>query len=676
MGVRKESLFLRPYYIKFLVVFFSLSAIISVISSSESYSYALGVNSGNTVNIIQNPTQWVFNNDSGFPSIDSPIVNTTTTTIAPVSQMALENGGEVTVGVQQLPRSLNPYTPQGQNSVAEMIDSAIWPGVFAVGSGDQMVLQQSLIQSAEVVGINPQRVEYQITPGAKWASGQPITANDFIAMWHFILQNSASLPPNLLVSGYSDISTMVSLNSGTEVLLTFTHPYADWNGLFSTIIPPWLLTKAGLPKLSNYSDFVNLPSGGPFVIKNYIPGKSLLLAQNANYFGTKANLEYIKFLVVSNESQMIRDLANGTVDISSSAPNSQLSSFLNANPSVVATQVTTSRLWQIVFNVAVSPLSNLNLRNAIASIIDRTEIFWDTEGIISSDFSMNNNQLFLRGYPQSAGNSAGFQQSNLPNAAQYLIAAKYHMNQNGNYISKKGTPLKLTLLVPLKAKLADAMAGVISAELRYSGIRVSLKYETLHTMLDNSLPEGKFQFALAPYDLSQFPVANAALYVNPDYSEATLKSDLHVTKSNPNKHQKITGHESHNIKINHSNFTNTINKIDYGLSSLTLHSQSDPFSLADDAVNSNISGFQSSAVSSLLQQANQQLNTPISISDYNQADALIWQAMPTLPLFQLPADLIVRVGVENVTYGSGPATFGWDMADWGIQLNSPIPVLH
>ncbi len=660
---------MRRHCLKLCTVLLPLLAIASVIIS-PSDSYASGTNSGTSVNIIQDPIQWVFNNDSGLPSTYSPVVDTTTTTLVPVNQAALENGGEVTVGVQQLPSSLNPYTAKGANSVASMVESAIWPGVFAIGPMNQMVLQQSFVQSAEVVGINPQRVEYQIVPNAKWSSGQPITAYDFTAMWHFFQSDTQYLPPGDLPTGYSDIQSIVSLNKGSEALVTFTHPYANWDGLFSTIIPPWLILKTELPKLSNPSDFVDLPSGGPFVVKSYIPGKSLLLAQNPNYFGTKSNLEYIKFLLIDNSAQLISDLADGKVDIAASVPNARLSSFLNADPFVTSTQVSTSHLWQIVFNVDVPPLANVQLRDAIASIVDRPQLFWDTQGIVAPDPTISNNQLFLNGYPQSIGNSAGFQQSNLINAMQYLAAAKYHQNKAGKYVSKSGALLKLTLLVPQKAKLANAMAKIISVELDQAGITVFTKYEKMAAMLTASLPEGKFQFALAPYNLSEFPAANAAMYVDPDYSVSTINLNKQTAKSTQTKRP------SNRVRPVSKNLNHSSSKTSYGLSNLAKYSQSDPYSLAEDAATSNVSGFNSSAVSSLLQQASQQLNTPISIADYNQADALIWQKMPTLPLFQLPAVLIVRAGVENVTYGTGMSNFGWDMGNWGIQLNPPIPILH
>ncbi len=675
VGVAENSRIKRRHsFLVLIAVFFVLTSNFLFVSSV--YAVNSG-NSGTNINIIQSPSRWVFDSGSGLPEIDSPVVTTTTTTTPSSGQVALENGGEVTVAVSQLPDSLNPYASGGESNVAAMVESAIWPGAFTVSSGYQMTLQQSFIQSAEVIGVSPEEVEYQISPKAKWSTGQPINAYNLIEMWHFLQKLAPELGPNQLPTGYLDIAKISVLSGGSEALVTFKHPYADWEGLFPYLLPPWLLTPASLSKLSDYADFTDLPSGGAFVVKSYVPGKSLLLEKNQGYFGTAANLEYIKFIVVNNETSLIRDLADGEIDIAAVTPGKDISAFLGTTPFLTSTSVTTPRLWQVVFNVNEHPISNLILREALSDVINRSQLFWETEGINSNNFALNNNQLFLNGYPQSVGEGTGSQGSDIAAADQLLSSAGYRQ-KNGYYVSREGKILNLTLLVPKNATLADKMAEILKYEFINAGISVSLRYESISVMLKTDLPEGKFQMALAPYALSEFPIANAATYLDPvNLSSAGLSKShdkgkrIHARKGSYTSLRLGTTTTFTSAKVN-----NLIAQDGYGITNVAMHSGSDPGALADGSVNSDVSGLNLPQLSLLLEQASQQLDTPTSIADYNKADALIWNAMPTLPLFQLPEILIVRQGIDNVSYGSGNAGFGWNLSDWGIQISPPplIPI--
>jgi|GEM_PF-5875539 len=672
VGINYKNCFISRHH-SYLSIFIVAIFVLTVNFFAVPDSYAS--NSGSNINIIQTPNRWVFNVNSGVPYIRSPLV--TTTTSIPASQIQLENGGEVTVAVSQLPSSLNPYIGQGESAIASMIESAIWPGVFDIGPGNKMVLQQSFVTSAEVIGVSPEKVEYQISPTAKWSTGEPINASDFVDMWHFLKRISPELPANDLPTGYLDINNIAALNNGTEALVTFNHPYANWNGLFSYILPSWLILPNAIGKLSSSKYFTALPSGGPFVIKSYIPGKSLLLEQNQNYFAGKSNLQYIRFLVVKSEAKLIHDFADGNVDIAAVSPNKTLNAFLNTTPFFKSTSVATSRLWQIVFNVANGPTASLDLREAITNTIDLPQLFWETEGLNSANIVINNNQLFLSGYPGSIGGNSQFQQANIPVAEQFLSTAGYHKNSLGNYVSKHNKALELSLLVPNKALLAGQLANLIKFELANVGIKVSLKYEPLSYMLTTSLPDGSFQFALAPYDLSEFPIANSVSYLDP----VNLSSGQSGRKKSK-KHTSAGGYTTTNGKSKFlSKKVGTENAIlaaGYGIANVLPHSGKDPGALDTNSINADISGFNIPQISTLLMQGSQQLNTPLSIADYNSADTLIWDNLPTLPLFQLPEELIVREGIANVSYGSGNTTFGWDMTNWGIQMNPAplVPILH
>jgi len=97
--------------------------------------------------------------------------------------LVAEDGGTVTVDVDAVPTTLNDHTVTGDNAATQAVCSLFWPQVFQVAPGQAPTLDTDVVQSAEVVSLNPQTVVYQINPKAVWSDGTPVTAQDFVYDW-------------------------------------------------------------------------------------------------------------------------------------------------------------------------------------------------------------------------------------------------------------------------------------------------------------------------------------------------------------------------------------------------------------------------------------------------------------------------------------------------------------
>ncbi len=92
-------------------------------------------------------------------------------------------GGTATVALDEVPTTLNDHTPAGDTPAGRMLASAVWAQVFRVGPGLTPQLDTNVVDSAEVVSLQPQTVVYQIDPRAVWSDGVPISAADFAYAW-------------------------------------------------------------------------------------------------------------------------------------------------------------------------------------------------------------------------------------------------------------------------------------------------------------------------------------------------------------------------------------------------------------------------------------------------------------------------------------------------------------
>ncbi|MDR3650313.1 MAG: hypothetical protein P4L20_14550, partial [Acidimicrobiales bacterium] len=92
-------------------------------------------------------------------------------------------GGTATVALDDVPATLNDHTVAGDTATGRMLASAVWAQVFRVGPGLTPQLDTNVVDSAEVVSLQPQTVVYQIDPRAVWSDGVPIGAEDVVYAW-------------------------------------------------------------------------------------------------------------------------------------------------------------------------------------------------------------------------------------------------------------------------------------------------------------------------------------------------------------------------------------------------------------------------------------------------------------------------------------------------------------
>ncbi len=578
--------------------------------------------------------------------MSSASTTSTTTTLAPTTSttapakgpIVLEDGGTVTVAVANLPLNLNPYTAGRAAGPTAMVSSMVWPSVFSVGTGFTIVLNQALVTNAEVVGVNPQRVEYQIDPQATWSDGVPITASDFVYLWKQLRGEVGQLAPSTLVAGYADISSIVSANGGKTVFVTFAKPYVDWEGLFSPLLPAHVGAHVDFATGFSPTDPSTAISGGPFVIQTYTPGQRVVLVRNPSYWDKPANLASIVLKVVRGQAAILAALVHATVDVGLLEPSPSLAAAVNASGTLLSRSVETPTLWQLDFNLADPTLSDVRIRDALAQVVNRWELAWDTVGRQTRDVHITGNRLFLSGFPGSAGGDSGFQQVNYVNAATLFADAGYTMATSGPndglLVGPSGRPLRLALVGPSYDPVVAGLEQLLKAQLLSAGIELDISTVPAGTLLSSVLPTGGYQLALAPYQLSSFPSANAAAFSAP----------VGPTPVTP------------------------------GVASTSSNSGVEPGALGLGGVTADVNGFDDVEVDSLFEQAIQQLTRPRAAGFYDSADARLWQDLPTLPLFQMPATLVWHVGIDNLTYAASPAGVAWDAAQWGIQI-SPTPTV-
>jgi peptide/nickel transport system substrate-binding protein len=155
--------------------------------------------------------------------------------------------------------------------------------------------------------------------------------------------------------------------------------------------------------------------------------------------------------------------------------------------------------------------------------------------------------------------------------------------------AKDGKTLSLTLVTRTGSALDTQVAGLISSQLESAGIAVRTKAVSAATLIPGYVAKGDYDLALFSWPASRYPVADeAAIYAKPQVA-------------------------------------------------------------ADGAIvdGANLSGVGTDEIDRLMQEASLSLDPAAAAKLTNEADTRIWQAAPSLPLFQDPELVATRDTVAN-----------------------------
>ena len=572
--------------------------------------------------------------------------SSTSTTLAGQGGVKILDGGSVTFAVSRLPTQFNPLTPGGSNSITQMVMEQVLPQLFVTGPSMQIHAVDGLVTSAEVTGLKPQTVVYTLAKGARWSDGVAISASDFTYDWHALMRIGPSLPATFPLAGYEDITSVtgsVSKKLGTTVKVVFAKPYADWMALFNDLVPAHIARRYGWVNAFEGRKPAHLVSGGPFVITKIVPDKELVLSRNPAFWGRRTHLDHIVFKVEHSEGATLRALRTGSVDLAELAPGANVTGVVTRSVDLEQTVSDSATLWQLAFNFADPVTGRLVMREAIAAAIDRPEVVADSVGVVEPGALAPGNRIYAAGQPGGILNDSAYLAPDDAEADLLLVAAGYVLDAEGVARSATGRPLVIVLTGPKGNPTVAAAEREIQAELLPAGIRLRIRNVPLASLLSAILPQGRYQLAIAPYIESPYPSTMAGLYTEP----------VGPTPS------PIGG------------ATPSVPAAAGGTASYPAGTGTEPSAVHAGGVTRDVLGFSEPDVGGLFATAQSELNAAADAGLYNQIDTLLWQDLPTLPLFQMPSALVRQAKVVNVADTATLAGPMWDAQDWAIQLSPP-----
>ncbi len=536
-------------------------------------------------------------------SVGAATISSTSIVPATTTTIAPERS-QVTVAASVLPTNFNPNTPAGNNSVTRQIMTNVWPSVFYVNSKFQPVLNSSLVSSAELVSTKPQKVIYRINPQAHWADGTPISASDFIYNW-------------MAQSGDSGIQDL----GGSPFLANSTVGYRDIksvtgsnNGKTVTVV------------------FKSLFSEWEHLFNPLVP------AQVAKAVGWNVGF--------TQPSPAI-EVSGGPYEISNYIPGKELE--LVRNPNYWGRKAT---IGKIVF------LDDPNPSNYPNQLSDGTVnvVYTPAHDLLYSSLSQLPNVKTLV-VPSLTVETLIFNVAKTPlSDAKVRQAIALALDRNaiisdaigsydprarpaGNNIYPQGLPEYQNNGTKYETPNPSAAVALLTSD-GYSRSQLGVMTKNGQPLVLSISVDNSDQQLLDVENLIVQQLSNIGIVVNPvNYSEGTLMGSV---LSGGNFDMAIVSQPGS------SNATYYAGRyLSSGLGSLD-----------------NYSRYSNPQADALIAKASTELDPGTSAAEYNQLDQLIWNDLPSLPLYSVPQILAYTSGYHFIGASGRSSTIFWDSSTW------------
>jgi peptide/nickel transport system substrate-binding protein len=217
---------------------------------------------------------------------------------------------------------------------------------------------------------------------------------------------------------------------------------------------------------------------GPFRFVSASQDKDVVIERNNNYWGAKAKLDRVRFMVVPDTTTRALELRKGSADLESNALTPDMEYTLQREPAVRIARGPGTRLAYMAFNLRDPILKDVRVRQAIAYAIDRQALIhylWRDSARPASTVLPPESWAYdakLKQYPHD------------PARARQLLDA-------AGYSTSNGIRFRLTMKTSTEES-SRAMAAVFQQQLREVGIALDIRSFEAATFFSD-VTHGEFQ---------------------------------------------------------------------------------------------------------------------------------------------------------------------------------------
>ncbi|MFD5865307.1 ABC transporter substrate-binding protein [Agromyces sp. NPDC127015] len=330
-------------------------------------------------------------------------------------------------------------------------------------------------------------------------------------------------------SGYTGIESVETPDPQTAIV-TLGSSYAGWRSLFSVygVLPSHLLD--GKDRAAIMKDGYDF-SGGPWKIESWDRGTSVTLVPNEEYWGEQPHLDKVTFMFLPDTAAAFQALKSGQVD--ALYPSAQLDALkqIEAGLPGISSSIDarSGNLEALWFNNSVAPFDSKAVRTAIAYSLDRDAIVKRLFGELGIDSAQ---QSFITPIVGAfGGDDFAEYTKDLDQVDEIMTDDGWEKNADGVW-AKDGETASFTLETLAGNKRRDLTVQVIQSQLQEAGFEMDIKSVTPADLFGTIAPEGDFQAGLwAIVDTFPEPTLSASFTSTNIPSEANGYSGINFFRA-------------------------------------------------------------------------------------------------------------------------------------------------
>ncbi len=466
----------------------------------------------------------------------------------PYIRPKVPDAGTVTIAVDETFTNYNNNTSNANDIANPYIDNLVQPSPFFtndVNNSTKVQVDGDLMSSVKVLSTSPETIQYNINPKAVWSDGVPFDCADFYYQWLANPQDSSPLAAKFqkLAPGIDHIGKMDCSNNNKTVTATFAQPWADWQGLFSIMVPAHLawqdagITEDQFLKLkdTNAADNATLLkladdftggdnndhgfggieakydlSAGPYVIKSADGTSQTVLVRNPKWWGNPGGPAEIDIKTNTDSQSAYQQLQNKEIQIVGSQPDAQVAQEVKSAGGNIQLETGIGQTFEHL------DLQEKNaefkqfpeLRKAFSDCVNRQDIINKVVADVDPAIKPLGMVWFLPNEPAYVNHYANTGNGDVNAAKQVLQSAGWTMGSNG-FFQKNGQTASIVIgHKPVDRREATVQA--IQAECKAAGIQIQ-DFSSANFNSKN-LPAGNYQVALFAWTGSPYKSGLDAIY--------------------------------------------------------------------------------------------------------------------------------------------------------------------
>jgi peptide/nickel transport system substrate-binding protein len=214
------------------------------------------------------------------------------------------------------------------------------------------------------------RVTFKLRPGARFANGEPVTAQDVKYSYDRIFgvkAVTAALTRMAAVEGPESVRIVdpqtieFTLTKGNPLLFGNMAQYGHGVTQEKALRPHATADDAWATRWLKTND----AGGGPFALERWTPGSEIVLKRNEHYWAGPAKLKQVVFKIVPEAATRTLLLRNGSVDIATDLPFQDVLA-LQGDPNVQVLSFPSTIVKYLAMNFKTPPFDQPKVRQAIS----------------------------------------------------------------------------------------------------------------------------------------------------------------------------------------------------------------------------------------------------------------------------------------------------------------------